>query len=531
MDQQPNEVHQAMTEAFRSWAMVGSQLVDVHLGRRMERDRALRADADQKRSEFTQRLRAEREAAKPTINRAWDRGWWRQASPEDVARTWYTTAEWANNHDPLARAALDEMRHEIKARYGVEIPPWQTPPPGEIAALLAGPDAFEADADGPDAFPATGRTADVVITTPVEGSYNDGDLYTYQRDLARDTITVPDGMTLEEAAAEYLADQAAADPSRFGDSVRVNVYPAGQGEQARVVSRPYGAYGNVRAEWESPDPLLELGREQARQILDTGDARRADILDGAVEASAQEQRDAALGALHRAEHGERNYGREYLKMRVSMSEAEMRGEDPEFVPQAAVLAQHLDEEWWETANDAEIAGVFEYVEAWPEGQARSSAHSRLRTAMLERSNLQGEELDQWLTRVREARARTLPEDLAADELTARAADEQAASTIAGELADGTERTGQRSRSREERMRQRALRATALQDRAAARDLEQAGDEAAVDAVKLAMSSFVGSPSQRLNGTLKPAATTRPRQSARPRPRRTQTAARVSARDR
>lgn len=57
------------------------------------------------------------------------------------------------------------------------------------------------------------------------------------------------------------------------------------------------------------------------------------------------------------------------------------GAPPTTSTPAARLSESLDEEWWDTASAAEIAGVWDHVGAWQEGQARSEMQAALRAGI------------------------------------------------------------------------------------------------------------------------------------------------------
>lgn len=375
MAQEPNELRQSAADLFLSLAVAGSQLANIGVGRgsgRLE----------------SQGLRAQRDAAHPVMSRTWNREWWDQATPDDVVASWITAAQWANEADPYARVTIEEMRQEIGTRYGAQIPTWPAQPPGEAAALLA-PRSFSDSAESEGEYQQTRTlTAEVVIARVPPADFGQTELgitgllqrpwipATLNDTIERATVHVLAPFSPEVALARYLSERRAAEPDRYSADVTAFMFYKGEGKGSEITSWKNTSAG-FEPQWSGDSHWAHCEVREVEDWVNIARLERNAILNGTTDAGADEVREAALDQLRDAERGDRTYTPEYLRMRAKMAEAQMRGEDPDAVPQAALLGE-VDQQQWAGTSHEEIAALFEHVEAWPDGQARTSALAVLR---------------------------------------------------------------------------------------------------------------------------------------------------------
>lgn len=88
-----------------------------------DRERAARdaqAASQQRAAELSNRITAEREAAKASLSTVYREAWWLTASPEDIARQYQTSTAWADV-EPEAVRAEQHIASELRRRYGVDL--------------------------------------------------------------------------------------------------------------------------------------------------------------------------------------------------------------------------------------------------------------------------------------------------------------------------------------------------------------------------------------------------------------------------
>lgn len=78
------------------------------------------AAEEQKGRELMARLEGERAAARAQVAPALDARWWDNAKAEDIVRVHQTATAW-KGQDPMARAAADAIREQVRQRYGIEV--------------------------------------------------------------------------------------------------------------------------------------------------------------------------------------------------------------------------------------------------------------------------------------------------------------------------------------------------------------------------------------------------------------------------
>lgn len=393
---------QLTAEAIRL-AITLANIVADEVIRARERRYELERQASEERARLdVERLRAERAAAEPLLRAVHQERFWQELDPSReehlrrLGRSWQAASEWAGG-DPYAAYTLDVLREQLRERFGIETPAWQVGG-AELARMvsLANPE-FRAQLDKAREVAAEAGTVSYSV---IIRDRDDPYVIAYQGEVA-----VSAAVSAEEAAArvytEWAAGDGAATVQGRGDGFDVELrentgstdavaVPAAVLPSAHVADVLAAAESRRRAlvagtETGSDAELLhalseELDRLEAeeaqRQARRAGYVARLDdpeLDDEGVRARLERNVaaiDAGLPGLHQQQAE--------TALRVAATVADMRGENGAHVYDAARLTESLDDGWWATASPAEIAGVWDHVGAWQEGQARSEMLTVLR---------------------------------------------------------------------------------------------------------------------------------------------------------
>ena len=190
-----------------------------------QREAAERAETEQLR----ERMAAEREAAHAVMNNTRTPGWWEQATPQEVGRTYAVAHAWAEAGDPLAQLTRENMHNTIQARYGMS--------PEALQAMVREAelerDRDLSDADRVERRASTERTseqrgeAEVGVATALDGAQD------ARRDAAYDSAE------RREAFAERLRNEGV-DDQLVADRLRSDMSqgrPAAEAVQHRGAAR------------------------------------------------------------------------------------------------------------------------------------------------------------------------------------------------------------------------------------------------------------------------------------------------------
>jgi hypothetical protein len=532
MSEQPtSEVYQEFSEKLRSAITVAMEVAELTAMRRMERAREAQAKSDAERAETAARLKAERDGAMPIMRQPWDAAWWRRAEPQEIAHVWQITSGWAGANDPYAKTTLEHMRRRIKQRYGIDVPD-QPIPGSELAALLATP-TQPRDAQSQIDASNTANEPEFPTTPQTQYRYVVRDAADPSKVLAQGTLTAHPAASPADVAVQGLREYARGgtamgqDPAErmnrlieaaYGRSgttqdlsnVAIDIYPEGRTEGDPLYTLTGARVEAVRAERRAERQRVIEGRSEASEaevhdaILLEVRATREELRDRearlreAVEASPEESAAAAEAVAQTRERLAE------LNLRREVVEANLRFEDGSLVVQAAQLRESLDAGWWETANTTEIAGVWDYVDAWSHGAAKQAAQADIRTGILRTHGVtapngaSGRDIAAAIEAARDARDRNLPGDREEDRLRQRSRKEGAAATASQERAGGMADTGAPAEDvRAESEHAADMQAAAAQDRDAAAALADMDDREAADAIAVAAEGFSGTPSARL----------------------------------
>ena len=84
------------------------------------RARVAEAAQEAERRRLTDRLDAERAAARSSVVGVEGERWWDRATPEKIAQVWQTAQTWRDLDPDLARVG-DEIVEQVQARYGIDV--------------------------------------------------------------------------------------------------------------------------------------------------------------------------------------------------------------------------------------------------------------------------------------------------------------------------------------------------------------------------------------------------------------------------
>jgi hypothetical protein len=108
-----------LDNGMRQTLMMASRIAETLARRRQESQRQQEHLDAQAAHEAQARLAAERSAAHAALAPVEKGQWWDKAQPNDIA-TAHAVAEGWKDHDPIALAASEKIRHEVLARYGID---------------------------------------------------------------------------------------------------------------------------------------------------------------------------------------------------------------------------------------------------------------------------------------------------------------------------------------------------------------------------------------------------------------------------
>ncbi|MGV9383515.1 hypothetical protein ACWDRB_47415 [Nonomuraea sp. NPDC003707] len=355
---------------------------------------------------YRERMNALYRVDEVLLREVWRDRWWTRVAnrPDRVSDMWERASSWAPIQ-PYAQATLQHMREQIAERFGLELAP--VPMNGDLARLLAAPGAGQAAAEAEYAPPPE-RVVNFQIMAKARGPAEQD-----QRVTGARGVVIGEGVPLELFAAEQIVALARTQANGWDQPARyVITLTQGEGPHERhlltldggraprVIERIAARRARIIAGQETapPDERIDAWLSERRRLHDL--IRQHDPrLDRAREQLRGEREARGVSAPGAAVGAETEGGTSstiqpdvetlrrqlaHANMQLRACEAELRGEDPDHVFQAAMLVRDLDDAWWETASPKEIAGVWGVVEQWKPGatQAGMLAHLRGRLAAL-----------------------------------------------------------------------------------------------------------------------------------------------------
>ncbi|MCZ7458224.1 hypothetical protein [Streptomyces sp. WMMC940] len=330
-------------------ALVVAEIAAKEYARRREQvlEQARKADA--------RKIWEERQRAEPVLRAALSEDFWKDPTPQDIGQAWQTAMEWAQS-DPEAAAVLEHMRDELESRYGL-VPDGVQLDVADLSRALAlgAPDLRAEAATAREDAAAWRETSTLyVIRDP-----SDPELILHRGELR----TVP-GESVEAASARALKEWAAANGRDLDGTIGIETF--------------------ANEDVPGNTPISQVIGDRAQAVVDAEVRRQQQLVSGEEKGSLDEIHHAVCAELDRNEEAARLLGEgaegyddlheasKRLALQAVAVEAEMRGEDPRYVYQAATLRSRLAaDEWWRKATSAQVAGVWKQVGRWPGGQAKT----------------------------------------------------------------------------------------------------------------------------------------------------------------
>ncbi|WP_436792061.1 hypothetical protein [Yinghuangia sp. YIM S10712] len=395
MEREFGEVQDALADLMRQVVSAAMRRAELAARAREQEARDAAAKSEAATGEARSRLRAEREAAMPLMRQAWDDRWWRRvgADPHRLGPVWQAATEWAAADDPYAQATLQHLRREVAARYGIEAPGITATADELVAALTAPPpapetetpppaaDATAAEATAPTAEPSWYRVVVRRGPTVVEHPLHAYDVHGTDprvlaaRHLARygethalDNVRVEvSASTIDGAEGPLLAQVTAADHRQVlaDDEARRR---AEEERRRELIANPAGG---------TPDELAAALSDEARRLRRQADALHSEALPH----DPADPRAARLNTLADALRARADG----LAVWRDAVRAEQRGEDPATVHRAARLRAELDTPGLPPPSPHEMGGIWDHVQHWPDGQARTAMLDDLRRRISEQA--------------------------------------------------------------------------------------------------------------------------------------------------
>ena len=242
--------------ALTAAARVGEQVAR----QREAAARQAQAEGETAAAQLTDRLNAEREAARASYARLQRPDWWEAAQPEDVARAYQTAKAWGDV-DPEAVRAEQRIVEEVRSRYGVDLAA-QATDPAAVREALDQAELARADA---------GRQADAGQDDTLEGAQ-----------LLAEADAV-DRMAEAQQAADGIDGRAAG--TEPGDVDRTRVSQSAGSEVDSATDEPVAIQEDAGVAYDSADRRAEMADQldgvadqatvEARVLADTSQARPA----------------------------------------------------------------------------------------------------------------------------------------------------------------------------------------------------------------------------------------------------------------
>lgn len=407
-DRNASEVYAAGSQlggdVARFTILVATLIAERIVEERRQRYEAAQRQAEARAAQMAERVRAERAAVQPLLSGVHQERFWRDADPRRIGQAWQAASEWAGS-DPYAAYTLDVLRENLHERFGIETPQWPVGG-GELSRILtvADPEFRKVLQEARAAAEAEREVSYAVIVR---------DLNDPTRVVSRTEMRVPAGMPIDAVAGraydEWARSANGAEATDRHDQYAVElVENTGNSRAAHVPAATLRGdrAEEVQADAESWRQAVVEGTEQASetellyalsveverlaQEEDRRLARRTEyaarLEDDGLDAQTRARLARNVAAIDEGLPGLRQQQAD-IALRMAVTTATLRGENPQHVLDSARLRESLDAEWWDTASAAEIAGAWQYVGGWQEGRARDDAQAFLRENLAEHHGL------------------------------------------------------------------------------------------------------------------------------------------------
>jgi hypothetical protein len=112
-------IDEVLDNGLRQSLLIAARLGKTLARRRQESLREREHQDIQAAHEAHARYTAERAQMQAAIAPIYEDKWWQQGQPTDITTAYVLTEAW-KDHDPVALAAADRIRHEVYTRYGID---------------------------------------------------------------------------------------------------------------------------------------------------------------------------------------------------------------------------------------------------------------------------------------------------------------------------------------------------------------------------------------------------------------------------
>ena len=120
MAEESDGIADAFDGQIRIALTVATQMAERFARLREELARTAQARTEQQTRELQARFDAERNAARASLAPVQQTEWWNHADASDIAAAYETAETWRGVDDDIARTS-DQMREELRSRYGIDV--------------------------------------------------------------------------------------------------------------------------------------------------------------------------------------------------------------------------------------------------------------------------------------------------------------------------------------------------------------------------------------------------------------------------
>ena len=120
MAEESDGIADAFDGQIRIALTVATQMAERFARLREELARTAQARTEQQTRELQARFDAERNAARASLAPVQQTEWWNHAGVDDIAAAYETAEAWRGVDDDIARTS-DQMREELRSRYGIDV--------------------------------------------------------------------------------------------------------------------------------------------------------------------------------------------------------------------------------------------------------------------------------------------------------------------------------------------------------------------------------------------------------------------------
>jgi hypothetical protein len=158
----------AVDGAMRTGLMVASRIGEQLARMREEEQRNIATAEEHRARQLQERFDAQRAAARAQLAPAARDDWWDKATPEMIERVHETATAW-KAYDPEASQAAKTIRHQVQARYGIDVDNTGADE-ASVSEALGRAESARQQADSEQTSPSAARADEVVVAAAVAGA-------------------------------------------------------------------------------------------------------------------------------------------------------------------------------------------------------------------------------------------------------------------------------------------------------------------------------------------------------------------------